>query len=118
MQWTFNLARVPWCGGVLERTLQMPQDHRESQSLDDFTTLLAEVGIINFRPISYISSNDTEGPLTPVHLLFGRRLLSLPDLICHTDPEEEYGHTREHLTRRLVNLNKLVTFGIGDRQNT
>ena len=56
-----------------------------------------------------MSSDDTEEPLTPAHLLCGRRLLSLPDSICYNDPKEEYGLTREHLTRRLVHLNKLLS---------
>ena len=46
--------------------------------------------------------------MTPAHLLCGRRLLSLSDSNCYTDPEEEYGISREHLTRRLVHLNKLL----------
>ena len=82
---------------------------RASPTLDEFTTLLTEVGVINSQPISYVSSDDTEEPLTPTHLLCSLRLLSLPDSICYTDPEEEYSLTREHLMRRLVHLNKLLS---------
>ena len=115
VQWTFNLARAPWWGGVYERMIRMTQRclkkivGRARLILDELTTLITEVeGVINSRPISYVSSDDTEEPLTPAHLLCGRRLLSLPDSICYTDPEEEYGISREHLTRRLVHLNKLL----------
>ena len=37
--------------------------------------------MINSRPLSYISTDDLEEPLTPSYLLVGRRLLSLPDHI-------------------------------------
>ena len=66
-------------------------------------------GVINSRPVSYMSPGDTEEPLTPAHLLCRRRLLSLPDLICYTSSEEEYGLNREHLPRRLAHLNKLLS---------
>jgi len=36
-------------------------------------------GVLNSRPISYVSSEDLEEPLTPSHLLTGYRLLSIPD---------------------------------------
>ena len=91
---------------------------RAKLSQDEFTMLITEVeGVINSRPISYLSSDDTEEPLTPAHLLCGRRLLSLPDSICYTDPEEEYGLSREHLTRRLVYLNKLMNDFQGSAQD-
>ena len=115
VRWSFNLARAPWWGGVFERMIRMTKRclkkivGRAKLSLDEFTTLITEVeGVINSRPISYLSSDDTEEPLTPAHLLCGRRLLSLPDSICYTDPEEDYGLSQEHLTKRLVYLNKLM----------
>ena len=116
VQWTFNLAKAPWWGGVFECMIRMTKRYlkkivgRARLSLDELTTLITEIErVINSRPISYVSSDDTEEPLTPAHLLCGRRLLSLPDLICYTDEEEEYGVSREHVTRRLVHLNKLLS---------
>ncbi len=83
---------------------------RARLTLDELITLITEVeGVINSRPISYVSGDDMEEPLTPAHLLCGRRLLNLPDSLCYTDPEEEYGLSREHLARRLVHLNKLLS---------
>ena len=115
IQWTFNLARAPWWGGVFKRMIRMTKRclkkivGRARFTLDELTTLITEVeGVINSRPISYVSSDDTEEPLTPDHLLCGQRLLCLPDLICYTDHEEEDGISQEHLTRRLVYLNKLL----------
>ena len=111
-----DLARAPWWGGLFEGMIRMTKCclkkvvGRARLTLDELTTLMTEVeGVINSRPLSYVSSNDTEEPLTPAHLICGRRLLSLPDSICYTDPEEEYGISREHLTRRSLHLNKLVS---------
>ena len=40
--------------------------------------------VLNSRPITYINSEDMEEPLTPSHLVPGRRWLSLPEevLVC------------------------------------
>ena len=113
VRWTFNLARAPWWGGVFECMIRMIKRclkkivGRVRITLDEFTTLITEVGVINSRLISYVSSDDTEEPLTPAHLLCSKRLLRLPDSICYIN--EEYGVSREHLTRRLVHLNKLLS---------
>ena len=110
------MAKAPWWGGVFESMIRMMKRcqkkivGRARLSLDELTTLITEIdGVINSRPISYVSSDHTEEPLTPAHLLCGRRLLSLPDLICYTDEEEEYGVSREHVTRRLEHLNKFLS---------
>ena len=43
-------------------------------------TVLTEVEcILNSRPLTYLYSDDLEEPLTPSHLIRGRRLLSVPD---------------------------------------
>ena len=49
-------------------------------SYDEMHTAIVEIeAIINSQPLSYVSSDDTEEPLTPSHLLVGCRILSLPD---------------------------------------
>ena len=46
---------------------------------DELLTVLTEVeAIINSRPLSYVSSEDLDEPLTPSHLS-GLHILSLPD---------------------------------------
>ena len=70
VQWTFNLARAPWWGGVFKHKIRMTKRclkkivGRARLTLDEVTTLITEVGV---RPISYVSSDDTEDlrhPLT------------------------------------------------------
>ena len=79
---------------------------------DELLTAVTEVeSIINSRPLSYITSEDLEEPITPSHFLTGRRLLSFPDRLCHQqhDPDDEdYVVTHEHFTRRLKHLNTVL----------
>ncbi len=62
--------------------------------------------VINSRPISYVSADDLEEPLTPSHLLVGRRLMSFPDHLCH-EPEE-FEESPDILTRRARYLNSTI----------
>ena len=59
---------------------------------DELVTAVTEIeSILNSRPISYImSSGDLEEPLTPSHLIVGRRLLNLPDNICYSSTTDEF----------------------------
>ena len=43
------------------------------------TAVIEIEAIINSCPLTYVSSDDTEEPLTPSHLLVGHKILSLPD---------------------------------------
>lgn len=53
------------------------------------TAILEVEAILNSRPLSYTTSEDTEEPLTPSHLLIGRRLLSLPDDLSYYEDGDE-----------------------------
>jgi hypothetical protein len=44
--------------------------------------------ILNSRPLTYVSTEELNEPPTPSHLIFGRRMLSLPNsTIKVIDPE-------------------------------
>ena len=71
---------------------------------DEILTAMAEIeSIINSRPLSYISAGDTEEPLTPSHLLIGRRVFNLPDNLGteYDLDDEDYQTDSTQLTRRM-----------------
>lgn len=116
IEWIFNIERAPWWGGVFERMVQSTKRclrkmiGKAKLSHDEMLTAITEVEmIINSRPISYVSPNDLEEPLTPSHLLMGRRLLSLPDNLCYGQEEEYDPHTNPTvLSRRMQHLSKTI----------
>ena len=86
---------------------------RSKVTLDQLQTLLVEVeSIINFCPLTYVSARDLEEPLTPSHLLMGRRVLSLPDNLkqtCDIDDEEFINPlTSTQLKTRMNRLSSLL----------
>ena len=62
------------------------QLHLLSQlTFDELATVLVEVGAL-----AYLYSDDIEEPLTPSHLMIGRRLLTLPVGLVQLD-DPDYG---------------------------
>ena len=60
---------------LVKRCLKVVGQAKLSQ--DELFAVLVEVeATLNSCPISYVSSEDVDEPLTPSHLLVGRRLLS------------------------------------------
>ena len=116
-QWTFNIERAPWWGGAFERMVQSTKRclrkmiGRASLTLDELVTATAEIeSIINSRPLSYVSAEDIAEPVTPSHLLIGRRVLNLPDHLGQPfDPEDEdFDIDSTQLTRRMKHLSNIL----------
>lgn len=75
---------------------------------DELSTVLTEVeAIFNSRPLSYMSSEDLEEPLTPSHMLTGHRILSLPDGTATTgsDGDNDFEVNPQELHARVCKLN-------------
>ena len=117
ISWTFNIERAPWWGGVFERMIGLTKRclrkvvGRSRLSYDELLTVVTEIeSILNSRPISYVSSSDLEEPLTPSHLITGRRLLNLPDEICYRHIEEEFNPDNSTLilNRRMKYLHSTL----------
>ena len=78
---------------------------------DELVTAVTEIeSIINSRPLSYVSAGDTEEPLTPSHLLIGRRVLNLPDHLGYScDPgDEDFDIDSTQLMRRMKHLSNTL----------
>ena len=112
-QWSFNLEKAPWWGGFFERLVGSLKRclkktiGRARLSYDEMVTAVTEAeAILNSRPLTYVSSEDIEEPLTPSHLLTGRRILSLPDYQENPeDAEFEVSLTTEDVNKRVRHLN-------------
>ena len=102
--WKFIADRAPWWGGFWERMVKTVKQSlkksigRATLSYDELNTILTEVeSIINARPLTYVY-DDTESisyPLTPSHLISGRRITNMAN-----SSHFEVVSTNNLLTRR------------------
>ena len=75
-----------------------------------YDTVTEIEAIINSRPLSYLTPDDLEKPLTPSHLLIGRRVLSLPDNLSYQRETEDsdFQMSADDLSRRVKHLNNTL----------
>ena len=100
----------PWWGGFYERlvrSVKLPLKKvlgKSKLTYEEMETALIEVeGIINSRPLTYISDDDVSPPLTPNHLLAGRNLGLKPNEVVQSDvfPWESMGKRAKYVQRVL-----------------
>lgn len=108
IEWRFNLARSPWWGGFFERMIGMVKrclkkvlgNARLTQ--DELSTILVEIeGTINNRPLTYNYDGPSEEVLTPAHLVYGRRINSLPDEAIVEEEDASCGLRYRYLSKKL-----------------
>ena len=77
---------------------------------DELLTSVTEVEmILNSRPLTYIAASDMDEPITPSHLILGKRLMTLPDSFALTDSEDySPDSSRLSLTKRLRYLSTVL----------
>ena len=116
-EWKFIPQRAPWYGGWWERLIGITKKTikkvlgNASIDLHTLQTVVTEVeAIINDRPLTYVSSSrDDPEPLTPSHLLYGKRLTSLPAYDT-SDADDIVGRirTRDDATRRVNQHRRVI----------
>ena len=75
----------------------------------EILTVVVEVEmILDCRPLSYVSGEDTEEPLTLSHLLCGRRQMSLPDSNTSDTPDYDIDVQPQDLSRRMQHLSNAL----------
>ena len=104
VKWMFNLEKAPWWGGFFERLIGCAKRclkktiGKASLTYDELVTVVTEVEVVlNSSPLTYINADNLEELLTPSHLMFGYRVLSLPNAANVDKEDPDY----ENLTRRM-----------------
>ena len=108
VKWKFNLEKAPWHGGLFERLIKSAKRcikktiGKSTLTYVELLTVITEVdAVLNSRPISYVSTEDLDEPLTPSHLLMGFRVLSLPDPPRLDIEDPDYDESPSELTHRM-----------------
>ena len=86
IDWRFILERAPWWGGFYERMIGTVKRclrkvlGNAKLNADELLTVLTELeATLNSRPLTYEYDEVGAEMLTPSHLIYGRRLLNLPE---------------------------------------
>ena len=110
--WRFIPKRAPWYGGFWERLIGLTKMSlkkvlgRANISLLMLETLVTEIeALLNDRPLTYVSSDvqDAE-PLTPAHLLYGRKIITLPYEQVEDDELEDLTFGEDSQIKRRAKL--------------
>ena len=88
IRWRFNLDRSPWWGEFYEHMVGSVKHPLRKVlgnarlTYDELLTILLEIeGTLNSSPLTYEYDEVGDEMLTPSNLLYGFRLLPLPDAI-------------------------------------
>lgn len=117
INWKFIPQRAPWWGafwermiGVTKRMLQKVVGRQLLTSQELYTTLTQIEAGINDRPLTSatVTTGNDPCPITPSHLIYGRRLTSIP--VYNPENEDDYKPTTltaDIARKRLGQLTKL-----------
>lgn len=113
IKWKYNLAKAPWWGGFYERLIKSVKLCLKKNlgtvklTYDELHTVITQIeAVLNSRPLTYLYSDGLEEPLTPAHLVKGRRLLGLPERI--EDKDEDFNETAHTARKREQYLSRVL----------
>ena len=82
IDWKFNVPTASWWGGFFEICVKLVKRclkkvlGNAKLGYEELESVLIETeGVLNSRPLTYVYDELSEAPLTPSHLVVGRRLL-------------------------------------------
>ena len=111
ISWMYNLPKAPWWGGFFERLVKSTKSCLKKVvgfaklNRNELNTVLVEIeAVLNSRPLTHLYPEDISEPLTPSHLLMGRRLISLPYSVARDSEDQQEWGTKENLTKRIKYL--------------
>ncbi|XP_065911263.1 uncharacterized protein [Dysidea avara] len=122
--WRFIPKRAPWYGGFWERMVGLTKQAikktlgRAFVTLKQLETIVTEIeAMLNDRPLTYVSPDlsDPE-PLTPSHLLYGRRIRQVPHVL--NKPEEDPTYVNGSSMRDKVDKHSVVIQKFWNRWKT
>ena len=116
VMWRFIPKRAPWYGGFWERLIGLTKTAlkkvlgRTFATLSSLQTLIVEVeAILNDHPLTYVSPDERDPePLTPAHLLYGRRIASLPHPMVEDDELDDPSYGTESDLKKRANTQALI----------
>ncbi|CAB4040094.1 E3 ubiquitin- ligase DZIP3 [Paramuricea clavata] len=114
IRWTFNLEKAAWWGGFFERLIKSVKRclykilKNASVTNEELYTVLTEIeATLNSRPLTYVSTEDLDEPITPSHLINGTRINSLPDAVKPGEESRIEEITNNKVARRVSYLKTL-----------
>ena len=114
IKWEFQTPRAPWMGGHFERLIGVVKTslivslRNRILNEEEFRTAIAEAqAVVNSRPLTYYNNDLEDEPLTPMHLLRGTSVLSLPPLpVCDEDANARARRNHSQLVNALQAFRK------------
>ena len=108
IKWEFNLEKAPLWGGFSERLVKTTKNAltktlgNAKLKFEELSTVLIEIeGVVNNRPLTYVDEDLLE-PLTPAHLLYGRRIEPVNNLETSSLSTEETIRKRYFFIRKVL----------------
>ncbi|XP_046856152.1 uncharacterized protein LOC124449257 [Xenia sp. Carnegie-2017] len=110
--WQFIVEKAPWWGGFWERLIRSVKRPlrkvvgRTNLTYDELHTIVVEIeGVINARPLTYVYDDEeaVSLPLSPSHLVYGRRITTMPN-----SEHFEIQSTYQSLTRKAKHHKNLL----------